>query len=637
MVLRMVAVDEVSEQAVGLSERFGSYLSRRWRLRLESVLSDVVCTRFSVLRGRSFSRVHAPRFTLTMEVLLDTMLTMTDADVEEGIRLIISRVPATLELRVAERLSRFNLRAKIYSRELKSVVGPVIELNSVSTVISLAGLRRLSDSFLLLEVRTPAGWRRVGGRRALSTNATLEVHRLSPNGWGVSGTSQGLIRTEQGAVVLEVLFPDSQPMHVVLEFLDEAALQVRFYEFERGRRQRPVSTTSRLVSHSYSGIACSAASALCRTSDSPRTSSYTDVTLSPVVMSGARAGMFAFLGFTGAWSGEVPIPESLEFVLGRQQFLFQAQPARVERELPSPIIYLGLPHGSWGHFLTQGLSRVWFALENPDVPVVWDARALPGFAPSVLELLGFNNPMYFLDRVSHAAEVIFPEPGIGLGDYVSADFARRIGKVPHAALVPGRRLFLSRAALSTGRGSLGQERDAQLEALMRKHGFEAYSPERYSVSSQLEALSSAEVVVGVEGSAFHSLLLLENGCRTRFRALSRHRGGGGVFQHIKDAKQLDYETLNFLRAGGSSASSSMELDLDRLDLYLSKTDGLRRTLPQADDAVELPHAGQSTYPALLETAQLELTRSQEVARSLVTLMPRTVDPAVKASVLRLLS
>lgn len=295
-----------------------------------------------------------------------------------------------------------------------------------------------------------------------------------------------------------------------------------------------------------------------------------DVVLAPLVLvRGPRSGIDTW-GYLGAWSEGHPVPEAMEFALRRQRYLFQPVPPTTERHFDR-LIYLGSPHGQFGHFLTQGLSRAWYALEHPDVPVVWDASRLLPFQHDVLDAIGLRNECVFLDAPLHADEVVFPFPGIGLGDYVQPEFAQVLGLIEPSRVIEGKKLFLSRAGMDRASGD-------RLDDLVVRHGFTLYRPEEHPVLDQLAELSSAQVVLGVEGSALHSLLLLRDPVGTSFWSLARHRGGGGVYGHIKAAKSLRYETLDFRSAPCRSAREELHLDLDALDEALAATHGFTTNL-----------------------------------------------------------
>ncbi len=315
------------------------------------------------------------------------------------------------------------------------------------------------------------------------------------------------------------------------------------------------------------------------------------------------SGALTTRGYIGAWVDRVPVVEALDFALGRQYYNFRPFVEAIHQRAGT-VIYLGPPQQGWGHFLTQGLSRIWYALEHPEIPVLWDAIELQPYQQHALELIGLRNPQIFLTEPVEWERVIFPYPGLCIGEFALPEFTRKIGQVPPASPTAGKRLFLSRTGLSKELTLLERE----LDDLVVRHGFTLFRPEEHSISQQLREMSSAEVVLGLEGSALHTPLLLQDPLRTRFFALTRHRSGAGVFEHIRRAKNLRYETLNFLtsaKRGGHRAP--LDLDLLALNDALEKTAGFTTNLDSLQDRIEKPWPGQTSFDNHLRMAQVHQT------------------------------
>ena len=324
-------------------------------------------------------------------------------------------------------------------------------------------------------------------------------------------------------------------------------------------------------------------------------------------------------GCLGVWSEGEPVVEAMEFAMRRQRYIFQPVPPVPDRHF-NRLIYLGPPHGSYGHFLTQGLSRAWYALAHPDVPVVWDASRLPGgYAREILDLVGLRNEHVFLGVPLHADEVIFPFPGICVGDYVLPEFTRVIGRVEPSRVIKGKKLYISRSGIANHRANA-----EGLDEIVVRHGFQIYCPEEYPMRDQLAEMSSAQVVLGIEGSAMHSVLLLRDPVETSFWSLARHRRGKGVYGHIKAAKSLRYETLDFYSALCQSAHDELKLDLSALDEALAATDGLTTNLEWLAERVMNEQDPPTSFAVHLNNCQIRIgERETELLAQL--LKHRSID------------
>lgn len=514
-------------------------------------------------------------------------------------RLIL--VPGVRGVSVQSRAAVFDHRSNQHVKLLLIEPGNVGELD-------LSPFTPLSQHSVKLQVRREDGWRDVVRAQRLATSDDIEIHRITPRNWGVAEQTEiRVLDPDSGQLVHRGLPPTSpdEEVRLLLQFPGGKKLQLAFRGAAGGRsRARNVLPAIRLTPQSQLGMLPHDVTTI---DGSLAVSRRTNVILAPAVYIKPSRPAVATQGLIGAREGDIPIVEAMDFVLGKQRFLF-ADPVTPAQTMDGPAIYLGRPHASWGHFLTEGLARVWFALANPDLPVLWDAGSLAPHLKEVLDLLGMRNEQLFLTRPSRINEVLFPYPGISLGDYVLPEHARRIGRVQPTEQIPGKRLFISRARMATGSGRLGK--DEELDALVARHGFTPFAPERLNLREQLAEISSAETVLGVEGSAFHTLLLLASPLRTRFWALSRHRGGSGIFDHVRAAKNLSYETLDFLRGTLQGQRVALDLDVDALNTTLDQTDGLTSNLEVLGDRLEHPSKAQTNYEAHLRNTQVAMSQTE---------------------------
>lgn len=504
------------------------------------------------------------------------------------------------------------LRAAVFDHKDRKFVAFLGLQPTSSQQIDLTPFPQLSHFSIKIQTLVGEKWTDIAKGHRISQSEIDEVYVLDPSSRDIRVDCYALVRTLRGKIIAEYLIPAEKKVSLVLSFSDDDKYQVVYYSFDskRARRGKPLTSSLAILPSSLRG---GEPKDVYTVTDELKYSIRRKVTLSPTMLVAKKTGGgFCVSGYTGAWEDGEEIAECVEFTLGRQQYLFPEPPDKIEIKLPSPIIYLGLPHVGWGHFLTEGLSRIWFAMQNPQIPVLWDTAVLPKYTQSVFDSLGIRNEMYFLTQHSYAEEVIFPFPGIGLGDYVSPDFAEFVGAIPPSPIIPGKRIFLIRAELQEKGAQVAGDGEKRLLELMRENGFEPFAPELHSLSEQLNELSSAEVVVGIEGSAFHTLLLLQGSVNTQYWALSRHRGGSGVFEHIKQAKDLKYDTLNYLQGRYKGHREPIDLDLDALGQDLSRTKGFTENLELLKERVEKPVNSQISFSGHLKNTQVRLSNRERV-------------------------
>lgn len=198
------------------------------------------------------------------------------------------------------------------------------------------------------------------------------------------------------------------------------------------------------------------------------------------------------------------------------------------------VIYGGTLIAHYGHFLTESISRLWYAMENPSLPILYaeaprdlivaeldrsewpsgpsmldDTRSIGGqfLALSPLDrgrFMSFDTPV-MLD------EVVVPEPSITLNQSCftvhrrlpEAVAERALGRRPEVTSQP---LYLSRSRLTPATALRAVENEARLEDVLRRAGCAVVHPEELDLREQIRLINTHRTVIGVWGSALHSVL-----------------------------------------------------------------------------------------------------------------------------------
>lgn len=299
-----------------------------------------------------------------------------------------------------------------------------------------------------------------------------------------------------------------------------------------------------------------------------------------------------------------PIPESLRFSMGKQITIIVDK--NYSRSHPATdcienAIYGGVMDYHYGHFIIETLSRLWFAKDNPELPIVWLNKGgeVRDWQKQIFEMLGIRNQHIFIGSPTIINNAWYPYPGCCIGSYFESFHGNFLGVVKPNEVISGKKIYISRSNI------LGRTSSSELDYVFKNHGFEIFHPEEFSLIAQLEILSSAELVVGVEGSAFHSLIFFSEPPKTRYVAIGRHRLGEGVFEHIKKAKKLNYNTID-VRVNNckKSAYDDVEYDLGLIDSILACDASFGSILNDTYNDYVLPNAAQSNYQSLLGMAKL---------------------------------
>jgi capsular polysaccharide biosynthesis protein len=153
----------------------------------------------------------------------------------------------------------------------------------------------------------------------------------------------------------------------------------------------------------------------------------------------------------------------------------------------------------------------------------------------LLELLGIRNEPIFTVGPTHFARMEIPSPGYEIPHVFETGHAHAIGVWPGKQKVSGKRVWLSRSHLEE-RG--GFENELEAEAALEKRGWTIYHPQEHPIRHQLEMFADAEHIAGVEGSAFHTLILIDRPT-ARLSVLSRRAALSPNLKTIAKVKHLN--------------------------------------------------------------------------------------------------
>lgn len=204
-------------------------------------------------------------------------------------------------------------------------------------------------------------------------------------------------------------------------------------------------------------------------------------------------------------------------------------------------VFGGFLFDHYGHFLLESLGRLWFADADRDTPVVWIAGTGGTWRPWMTELadlVGVGADRRVLNADDGALEVgslLVADQGFEVNRYLHPWLLDRLAVVPAGDPTPGHHVWLSRSALGD---IAGVDEEVEIERRLADEGWSIVHPEQLTVAEQVTLLRSAAHVSGIEGSAFHTLVLLR-GFRGTIDVLDRH--GSPNFDVINRVQGLDLQ------------------------------------------------------------------------------------------------
>ncbi|MCW5704795.1 MAG: glycosyltransferase family 61 protein [Bradyrhizobium sp.] len=236
------------------------------------------------------------------------------------------------------------------------------------------------------------------------------------------------------------------------------------------------------------------------------------------------------------------IDEETVFKNRRMDLFDPADCGEPEAQIDETAIFAGylLPH--YGHFLIESLGRIWFAKQRPDLPIVWITRR-SGYSPmqrEILDILGVRNRPFFVSAPTRLRHLLMPDAGFSKRQPCHPAHAATLGAWPASPPAAGKKLWLSRTRLDHHHAGFTNEPD--VEAILQRRGWQIFHPQEHSVSYQLRMLGDAERLAGIEGSAFHTLLLTDRP-RARLTIVARRKRLHENFEFIGKAKNLSQRAV----------------------------------------------------------------------------------------------
>ena len=210
-----------------------------------------------------------------------------------------------------------------------------------------------------------------------------------------------------------------------------------------------------------------------------------------------------------------------------------------------PTLYVGAIHPHYGHFIINTLARFWPLLDldagglrptllchGPGLGADWSGTP---FIPEILGRLGLSvMDLASFERPMRIPTLLVPQAALQQDDYafpVMADLCREIGRgyyAPDEVDADPQPVYLSKTRLRAGVRRFSNEE--AVTRVLEREGVRIVYPELLSFPEQVRLFARHRVILGANGSAFHSLLFAPPG--RRVIVLSDRLKLGGTYRLI---------------------------------------------------------------------------------------------------------
>lgn len=197
-----------------------------------------------------------------------------------------------------------------------------------------------------------------------------------------------------------------------------------------------------------------------------------------------------------------------------QDWFRGAHPDEAQKEIEyidEDVVFIGALPKHYGHFILEGLARLWFYLEasNRKYRAVYISGQGEDRFLELFEFFGLNpSDITKIERPTRFRTVIVPEQSIRLHDYFHGYYKLTIDRIK-TFIEPIRndKVYFSKQERKNDR-AIGE---MPFEEVLAKNGYAIYFPERMSLRETVAVLKGAKTFVASSGTNSHNAIFLEDG------------------------------------------------------------------------------------------------------------------------------
>ncbi len=218
---------------------------------------------------------------------------------------------------------------------------------------------------------------------------------------------------------------------------------------------------------------------------------------------------------------------------------------KIKREyLDEEVIFIGSIPNHYGHFITEGLSRLWPLIDDlTEKKVVYISESEVAFE-DFFRLFGLvGQRVKRIISPTCFKSIIVPEASIRLHDYYHPFYSKTIEAI--LKKVPSSKsscIFLSKEKNSLNGKSIGEK---HIKEVLIKNKFEIIYPELLSIEEFLSKMFSASKVIALSASSAHNAIFMKK--NTELICLNRsdhHHPLQTMINEIRDLK-VSYVDVSF--------------------------------------------------------------------------------------------
>lgn len=182
--------------------------------------------------------------------------------------------------------------------------------------------------------------------------------------------------------------------------------------------------------------------------------------------------------------------------------------------IDADVLYAGVLINHFGHFLVEGLSRLWYWCENVDKNL-HIAFLMPKNQPifpqfwEFMNLLGIDrNKVHIIKKVTKFNKIYVPYQAHVLDTSYNEKFTIPYRHISSKVSAKNKeKYYISRSKFKGGTLCLGEY---LFENMYKKNGFKIVHPEKLSLKEQIYVMKNASELAGISGTGMHMALFADD-------------------------------------------------------------------------------------------------------------------------------
>ena len=204
--------------------------------------------------------------------------------------------------------------------------------------------------------------------------------------------------------------------------------------------------------------------------------------------------------------------------------------------LNEDVIFLGALHKHYGHFILEGLSRLWFCLgiKKKNYKYVYISEDGKDRFLDFFKIFGIENKsLKKITRPTKFKSVIIPEPSIRLHDYCHLEYKKTIDKIKESVKKSNvDKVYFSKENIKNNRAF----NEKSIRKVFSENGFKVFYPEKLSVYNMISIIKGCKILAGTSATNIHNAVFMED--KKSFICLNRSAHFHPIQTMIEKMKSL---------------------------------------------------------------------------------------------------